>query len=267
MRRRLLPQPALSLPTPPEAFSLSIVIPAFNEERRLAVTLEQLTAFLQQQPWRWEVRVVDDGSIDRTASIAEAFHAFEPRVVVQREQHGGKGHAVKRGLLAAAGDYRFICDADLSMPLHELRRFLPPLLTDFDIAIASREGASARRVGEPFHRQLMGRVFNACVQTLVLRGIEDTQCGFKMFTAAAVDAIFPFVTVDGWAFDIEVLAIARHQGLLIVEVPIEWHHRRDSHVSMLRDGPGMLRDMLRIRARLSSREQGRAHGMAASRSG
>src|SRR5439155_17398405 len=150
--------------------------------------------------WPWEVRVVDDGSVDGTASLVETFHAIEPRIVVQRERHAGKGHAVKKGLLAATGDYRFICDADLSMPLHDLRRFLPPLLTDFDIAIASREGASALRVGEPLHRQLMGRVFNACVQTFVLRGIDDTQCGFKMFTAAAVDAIFPFVTVNGWAF-------------------------------------------------------------------
>lgn len=232
-----------------EPITLSVVVPAYNEARRLNATLTSLRAYLRDQPWDWEVRVVDDGSLDDTARIAESFAAGEPRVVVQREPHRGKGGAVRSGLLAARGAFRFICDADLSMPLDEIRRFLPPLATGFDVAIGSREGKLARRIGEPMYRHVMGRLFNLMVQQLALRGIEDSQCGFKMFTAAAVTAIFPRVTVDGWAFDVEVLTIARQQRLRIVEVPIEWHYRDESQLSMVRDGFGMLRELLTIKWR------------------
>jgi dolichyl-phosphate beta-glucosyltransferase len=230
--------------------ALSIVIPAFNEERRLPATLDTLVGYLRQHPWDWELRVVDDGSSDATASIAETFRQTEPRVVVQREPHRGKGGAVKAGLLAARGSHRFICDADLSMPVDELPRFLPPRLSGFDIAIATREGHGARRVGEPIHRHLLGRLFNHAVRWLTPAGVDDTQCGFKMFTAQAVASIFPLVTVDGWAFDIEMLTIARQQRLRLVEVPIEWHYRQQSQLSMVRDGIGMLRDVWRIGVRL-----------------
>ena len=236
----------------PAPLTLSIVVPAYNEERRLAATLETLCDYLSRQPWDWEVRVVDDGSGDGTAGIAEAFAAVEPRVVAQREPHRGKGGAVRAGLLAAGSQYRFICDADLSMPIAELPRFLPPEAGEFDIAIGTREGAAARRVGEPIYRHLMGRLFNHIVRWIALPGIHDSQCGFKMFTAGAVAAVFPLVTVDGWAFDVEVLTIARAKGLRVREVPIEWHYRADSRLSMLRDGFGMFRELLRIRARAVS---------------
>lgn len=229
--------------------TLSIVIPAYNEEKRLGMTLETVAAYLAQQPWSWEVRVVDDGSADGTVAIVQRHAAAEPRIVVQREPHRGKGGAVKAGLLAATGAYRFICDADLSMPITELNRFLPPFAAAFDIAIGSREGKGARRVGEPLYRHLMGRLFNGVVQQLALPGIEDSQCGFKMFTADAVHAIFPLVTIDGWAFDVEVLTIAREHGLRIAEIPIEWHYRDESQVSMVRDGLGMLRELARVRLR------------------
>jgi dolichyl-phosphate beta-glucosyltransferase len=229
---------------------LSIVIPAYNEARRLPTTLPRLVEYLGPQPWSWEVRVVDDGSEDATASVVEGFRRADARVVLQREPHDGKGAAVKAGLLAARGAYRFICDADLSMPPHELPRFLPPVLTGVDVAIATREGHGARRIGEPVHRHLMGRVFNYLVKAIVLPGISDTQCGFKMFTARAVAEIFPEVTVNGWGFDIQVLALARRRRLRIVEVPIEWQYRDESQVSMLRDGPTMVRDLLHIRSQL-----------------
>src|SRR3954469_8896604 len=245
-----------------DAVSLSVVIPAYNEARRLGATLAEVSGYLSRQPWRWEIRIVDDGSSDETAAIAETAGAreaageagepagaAEPRVRVQREPHRGKGGAVKAGLLAADGQYRFICDADLSMPIAEIRRFLPPDLARFDVAIGSREGVAARRVGEPVYRHLMGRLFNVGVRWLTLPGIQDSQCGFKMFTADAVRTIFPQVTVDGWAFDVEVLTIARARGLKIVEVPIEWHYRRESQISMVRDGFSMLRELLRIRTR------------------
>jgi dolichyl-phosphate beta-glucosyltransferase len=233
----------------PELRDLSVVIPAFNEESRIGATLDDLEQFLTTQTWRWEVRVVDDGSEDATGRIVEDYHRRQPNIVLQREPHRGKGGAVKAGLLAARARFRFICDADLSMPVTELPRFLPPRLTDFDVAIGSREGAGARRVGEPLMRHVAGRVFNYAVQLLTVPGINDTQCGFKMFTGATADAIFPRVTVDGWAFDIEVLTIARARGMRIVEVPIEWHYRRASQLNLLRDGMSMFRELLRIRRR------------------
>jgi glycosyltransferase involved in cell wall biosynthesis len=231
---------------------VSIVIPAFNEEARLGETLDELTRFLTAQPWDWEVRVVDDGSTDGTCGVVEGWARRYATVVLQREPHRGKGGAVKAGLMTATAPFRFICDADLAMPVGELPRFLPPTLNAFDVAIGSREGHGARRVGEPLVRHLAGRVFNYAVQQLTVRGIEDTQCGFKMFTASAIETIFPFVQVDGWAFDIEVLCIARARGLRIVEVPIEWHYGRQSQLNLLRDGMAMFRELLRIRSRARS---------------
>lgn len=233
--------------------TVSIVIPAFNEASRLPATLDEVLAYLQQTPWDWRIRIVDDGSTDETPAVAERYQHADPRVVLQREPHGGKGAAVKAGLLASTSEYRFICDADLSMPIREVERFLPPHVTNADIVIATREGAGARRVGEPVRRHLVGRMFNALVQWLLLPGLEDTQCGFKMFTARAVERVFPLVTVNGWSFDIEALYLARRQGLRIVEVPIEWHYRAESRLNVLRDGPAMFAELLRIRSRAKRR--------------
>lgn len=230
--------------------TLSVVIPAFNEARRIGATLDQLTTFLAAQPWTWQIRVVDDGSTDETTAIVLAAARADARIVLQREPHRGKGGAVKAGLTAATGAFRFMCDADLSMPPQELARFLPPVLTGCDVAIGSREGAGARRVGEPWRRHAVGRVFNYAIRGLVVPGIADTQCGFKLFTAESVRAIFPHATLDGWAFDVEVLCIARALGLRIVEVPIEWHHRAQSQLSVWRDWWPMLRDLMRVRRRV-----------------
>lgn len=226
---------------------LSVVIPAYNEASRIGQTLAELRAHLPSIIDSWEVRVVDDGSRDATPEIVQAVSAEDPRVVLQREPHRGKGGAAKAGLLAARGALRFLCDADLSMPVTELARFLEVLPAKGDIAIGSREGAGARRVGEPFYRHVMGRAFNALVRTSVLPGIQDTQCGFKLFTAAAVDAVFPAATIDGWAFDIEVLHIATLRGFRLLEVPIEWHYRDRSQVSPLRDPFLMMRDVWTIK--------------------
>ncbi len=182
---------------------LSVVVPAFNEAARIAHTVATVCAQLEAFRWDWELLVVDDGSWDRTAREAEAAGAGSPRVTVHRLPHRGKGAAVKAGLLGAGGAYRFMCDADLSMPLSMLPRFLPPSV-HADVVIATREGTGARRIGEPVYRHVTGRVFNAAVRRLLLPGIHDSQCGFKMFTAAAVDAIFPRVSIPGWGVDLEV---------------------------------------------------------------
>jgi dolichyl-phosphate beta-glucosyltransferase len=193
--------------------------------------------------------IANDGSVDGTSAIADAFARTESRVRVLDLPHRGKGAAVKAGLLAAHGAHRFMCDADLSMPVSGIASFFNRSLGGYDIAIGTREGLSARRIGEPYHRHLMGRLFNGAVQRLALSGVNDSQCGFKMFTRDAVEAIFPLVRVDGWAFDLEVLVIARIQQLRVVEVPIEWHYRSQSRVRLLRDGAGMLRELLQIRRR------------------
>ena len=226
---------------------LSIVIPAFNEEARLPVTIPMLLEHLLSSGRSWEVLVVDDGSQDRTAEVVRDLAVAEPRLRVLEEPHRGKGGAVRAGMLAARGRYRFLCDADFSMPVLELDRFLPPYLHDWDVAIATREGPGAVRVGEPLHRHLMGRVFNSLIQALLLPGIEDSQCGFKCFTARAAEFLFPRQTVEGFAFDVEVLYLARQQGMRIVEVPITWHYMDASSVKPVRDTWNMGRAALGIR--------------------
>lgn len=226
---------------------LSLVIPAYNEEARLPQTLPLVIEFLGATDWDWEIRVVDDGSSDGTCDVVRSFSAQDPRVVLQAEPHRGKGGAVKAGMLASNAAYRFLCDADFSMPVEEVERFLPPYLGDYDLAIATREGPGAVRVDEPESRHLMGRVFNGLVTGLLVPGFADTQCGFKCFSGAAADALFPKVTIDGFAFDVEVLFLARKEGLDIREVPITWYYMEASSVKPVRDTWRMFREVLRIR--------------------
>jgi dolichyl-phosphate beta-glucosyltransferase len=228
--------------------TLSIVIPAFNEGARIGRSLHELADCLPALTPDWEIRVVDDGSTDDTAAIVDAIAATDSRIVAQREPHRGKGGTVRAGMLAARGDLRFMCDADLSMPVGELARFLALVPSRFDVVIGSREGMGARRVGEPSYRHYMGRVFNTLVQGTAVSGVDDTQCGFKMFTADAAERVFSRVTIDGWAFDIEALVIAKRQGLRVQELPIEWHYRELSRVSPVGDSIRMAWDVMKIRA-------------------
>lgn len=230
-----------------DPLALSVVVPTFNEAARIGDTLVELRRTLPSMAASWEVRVVDDGSKDETRDIVAGVAAEDRRIVLQCEPHRGKGAAVRAGLLAARGELRFMCDADLSMPLHELPKFLALVPTQCDIAIGSREGQGARRVGEPLHRHLAGRAFNYVVRAGVLGNIQDTQCGFKLFSRQAVDTIFPRLTIDGWAFDIEVLWIAQHSGLRVSELPIEWRYRDRSRVSIVRDSLRMANDVWRVR--------------------
>jgi len=225
---------------------LSIIIPAHNEERRLPPTLKAVDAFLDHQPYESEVLVVENGSQDLTAVVTEAFAADHPRVHLLSEHGRGKGLAVRRGMLAARGQYRFICDADLSMPIEELPKFLPPLAADYDVAIGSREAPGARRFNEPAFRHLQGRVFSDLVKLFALPGFEDTQCGFKCFSAPAAADLFSVQQFDGMSFDVEVLFIARQRGYHIIEVPIDWYYRSESRVQPLADPLRMLRDILVI---------------------
>ncbi len=227
---------------------LSIVIPAYNEEARLPQSLQEVAEFVATQAYPIEVVVVDNNSKDRTHAIADEFAARLPYLRVLFEGRQGKGAAIRAGMLAARGAYRFICDADLSMPIPEVTRFLPPQLSGYDIAIGSREAPGAVRYDEPPHRHLMGRVFNTIVRLLAVPGFQDTQCGFKMFTARAAETLFPLQTLDGWGFDVEVLHAAQKRGYAIVEVPIPWYYKANTRIHPLRDSLDMLREVLKIRA-------------------
>jgi len=226
---------------------LSIIIPAHNEQQRLPESLGKIVAFLEGQDYEAEVIVVENASQDNTAGVVEEFMARHPFISLIREKRQGKGLAVKLGMLAGRGEYLFICDADLSMPIEEVARFLPPALDDYDVAIASREVEGARRYGEPAYRHLMGRVFNLLVRLLAVPGFQDTQCGFKCFRREVARDIFPYQTMDGWGFDVEVLFIARKRGYRIVEVPINWYYMAESRVRPIKDTLGMLRELLRVR--------------------
>jgi glycosyltransferase involved in cell wall biosynthesis len=230
----------------PDVF-LSIVIPAHNEERRLPATLEQMHAFLQVQSYVAQVLIVENGSQDQTYQIAQEYAHANPQFRVLRETERGKGLAVKRGMLEATGAYRFMCDADLSMPLTEINRFLPPARTGFDIAIASREAPGAVRYNEPPYRHLGGRFINSMIRLLVLPGLNDTQCGFKCFRAGVAEDLFRHQTLPGWSFDIELLFIARRRGYKVIEVPIPWYFNPDSKLSAVQDALKMGLDIFSIR--------------------
>jgi len=187
--------------------------------------------------------------LTHTLEVAQRFTHTYPGLRLLHEDQPGKGRAVRRGVLAACGEYRFIADADFSMPVEEINRFLPPTNTS-DITIASREAVGAVRYGEPSYRHLTGRVYNFLIRSLVLPGLQDTQCGFKCFRANIVKDIFPLLTLTGWAFDVELLAIARQRGYQVVEIGIPWYYNTGSKINILHDSWVMFADLLKIRANL-----------------
>jgi len=225
---------------------LSIIIPAHNEESRLPQTLEKIFSYLETQEYTTEILIVENGSSDNTLEIAREYAARRDTLLVFHEENPGKGNAIKRGMLEACGDYRFMCDADLSMPIEELEKFMPSDEPGFNIAIASREAEGAVRYDEPEYRHLGGRLINLAIRMFILPGLQDTQCGFKCFQADAAEAIFPFQSISGWSFDIEILFIARKRGYKIKEVPIQWYFDPDTKLRAINDALRMFRDIFLI---------------------
>ena len=240
---------------------LSIVIPVYNEELRLPTTLENVLSFLSNQPYTSEVIVVENGSQDKTLQIALDFAKNHNQMQVLQSETRGKGLAVQQGMLAASGAYRFMCDADFSMPVDQINRFIPPALQDYDVAMASREAPGAVRHNEPPYRHTVGRVYNYLIRTLALPGLQDTQCGFKCFRAPVAEDLFRIQTIGGWSFDVELLFIARQRGYQIVELPIPWYYNSESKINVLRDSFRMAVDLLQIRLNGARGVYNRSHAV------
>lgn len=229
---------------------VSIIIPAYNEERRLPATLAALDEFAQNPAHAHitlEAIVVDNASSDGTNAIASAFAAAHPYVRVIREMTRGKGAAVKAGIFEGRGEYLFMCDADLSMPMSELPKFFSPKLDGYDVAIGTREGPGANRFDEPSSRHLQGRVGTLLTKIMVGLPYEDTQCGYKSIRREPARKIFEKQTLNGWGFDIEILFIARRMGYKIAEVPIDWYYRAESRVRPGIDALKTLRELWHVR--------------------
>lgn len=226
---------------------LSIVIPAHNEEKRLPPSLAKIDAYLKTQDYTYEVIVVENGSRDRTSEVVREFAKDHPYVRLLEVQTRGKGLAVKAGMLAAKGEYRFICDTDLSMPIEEIAKFLPPMREGYDVLIGTREGEGARRIGEPEYRHIMGRVLNFIVKLTAVPDFEDTQCGFKMFKREAAEDLFSVQQMTGIGFDVELIYVALRRGYRIADVPITWYFDPDSRMRLFQDSLKILLEIWEIR--------------------
>lgn len=236
---------------------LSVVIPAYNEEESFRKgVLTQVEKYLNRQDYSWEVVVVDDGSTDKTTKLVEEFVKKHRGFHLIKNPHFGKAHTVSTGIMAARGRYVLFTDFDQATPISEIEKMWPEVRKGANVVIGSREGIGAKRVGEPFYRHLMGRVFNFLVQAFAIRGIEDTQCGFKLFSREVAQKLFSRLRVykeqkvkDAFtgAWDVEVLLLARKFGYKISQVPVEWHHIKTTRVHPVKDSFRMLRDILHIR--------------------
>lgn len=228
---------------------LSVVIPAFNEEKRIRETLSKIELYLIEQDYSYEIIVVDDGSVDNTAELVKNYTAYKHAVhLLQNKENRGKGYSVKKGILKARGEHILFSDADLSTPIEEIEKLMPWFDKGYDVVIGSRGLPQSNIVvHQPLHRELMGRLFNIFVQLLNIKGIKDTQCGLKCFRKSVAHQIFRKQNIRGFCFDVEILDIAIRMGYKIKEVPIKWFNSPQSSVKVGTDGLMMLFDLLKIR--------------------
>ena len=227
---------------------LSIIIPAFNEEKRIPNTLLNLLNYLSAKSYKWEIILVDDGSTDRTSEIAKEIIKNNSLTVIKNHLNQGKGYSVKRGVLSSKGKVLFFSDADLSASIEDLDKMLLWIDRGYDIVIGSRMlPESIIEVRQPLHRELMGKIFNLLVQSLVLKGFKDTQCGFKCFKRESALQVFSLQRLAGFAFDVEILYIAQKCGFKIKEQPVRWTNSPASKVHLLKGSLSMILELLKIR--------------------
>lgn len=231
---------------------ISIIIPAYNEETRVAPTLERMAVFLKALPYQYEFLLVVEKSSDRTVEIAKRYVGIIPNFrIIENEIQRGKGFAVRKGMLQAKGDYVFFTDLDLSTPPEEILNFVSHFQSHpaTDVLIGDRKHSRTELLKEQHPiRKKMGEVFNHFVQTFAMTGVRDTQCGFKGFRKDACRSIFQRQTLNGFSFDVEVLLLSELLGLRITSLPIHWTNSKESKVRIIRDSLKMFWDIIRVRA-------------------
>lgn len=228
---------------------LGVIIPAYNEEQRLERTLQATVEYFRKQPYSWSVTVVSDGSRDSTVEIVQRFSTEEARIaVIDSQPNQGKGFVVRKGMMEVQADWLLMMDADLATPIEEIERLWVSADKGIPVVIGSRPlRESNLEIRQPWYREMLGRCFNLAVQTLGIRGIADTQCGFKLFRQNEALEIFSRCKLDGFGFDFESLMIAHDLGYSIAEIPIRWRHQEGSKVRLLQDGTRMLMDLVKLR--------------------
>ncbi|MCS6808837.1 MAG: glycosyltransferase family 2 protein [Bacteroidota bacterium] len=233
---------------------LSIVIPAYNEQHRIADTLYAVKHYLAQQEYSSEVIIVDDGSTDYTTEVVRTvdiysseIHNHKVSIIMENVKNVGKGFSVARGMLKAQGEIILFSDADLATPIQEVEKFLPYFAQGYDIVIGSRRLPDSDVEKKPFYRDIMSILFNTLVQAIAVHGIHDTQCGFKAFRRAVAHDIARLQRTYRFGFDVEQLYIASKRGYRIKEVPVRWVHQAGSTVRPMRDAFGMIADVIRIK--------------------
>jgi len=228
---------------------LSVVIPAYNEEKRLPESLAAALDFLKKQTYASEIIVSDDGSQDRTVAVAEEQLKGFPHQILVAPQNRGKGHAVRQGMLAATGNYLLFTDADFSTPIEEVTKFLAHLEKDQDVVIGSRALPDSKiEIHQNFLRETMGKVFNFLAQSWAFKGVHDSQCGFKAFRREAAHKLFNLQKLDGFSFDVEIVYLTQKLGYRLLELPVIWRNSAQSRVQVFRDPLMMFWDVLRIRS-------------------
>lgn len=232
---------------------LSLIVPVFNEESRLTASLPSVVSFLQDHFKQWEIIFSDDGSTDSTVALIQSIRQKNPLIALTASPvNRGKGAAVRRGFESASGNLLLFSDADFSAPIEESLKLIAALESGYDVAIGSRGlDESDIQVRQSWPRETMGKTFNLLLRTLLPIPYHDTQCGFKMFRRAALDALLPRLKVDGFAFDVEMLVVAQQRGLQVAEVPVVWRDVRESKVHPIRSSLHMLKDVFAIRYRLA----------------
>jgi len=229
---------------------LSIIIPAYNEEKRLGDSLEKIYNFLKDKNFNYEIIVIDDNSTDSTSKVASLsiLNQNNRMKILNNPKNTGKGYSIKRGIMEAKGEYILFSDADLSTPIEEIEKLLPIVQSEYDIAIGSRGISGAEiKIHQPFYREYMGKIFNKLVHIFAIKGIKDTQCGFKLFKRSAAKTIAPKLKINGFAFDVEMLYLAEKLGFKIKEVPVIWINSFTSKVNPLYDSLKMFIELLNIR--------------------
>ncbi len=227
----------------------SVVVPVYNEERRVAEALRRIEAYMALKNWQWELLVSSDGSTDATDRIVSERAKAEPRIkLLAASPNKGKGAATRRGMLAAYGKYVLMTDVDLSSPIKESDKLIEAIAGGYDAAIGSRairhDGADVQQSAK---RRFSGRLFNFFVRFFVTAEFRDTQCGFKCFTRDAAQKLFSEQKLDGFAFDVEILYLAKKNGLKVAEVPVMWRQGTDSKVNIFKDSFAMVGDLMKIK--------------------